>query len=140
MAPAFPRQSCNVFPCQPNGRKKPGADVTKSHVTVENGTLTVIAVPDRPVLSCPVTKISALSSMITKIAKAATFLTIDGEDWGIDFQLSATEEQPIMNDGLLTGGFVRTLKAANKRAKKTNRAFRAALESEGMRPGRTARQ
>lgn len=133
MAPAFPRQSCSVFPCQPNGRKKPNAAVTKSHVTVENGTLTVIAVPDRPLVSCPVAEISALGGMITKIAKAATFLTVNGADWAIDFQLSTTEEMPLLNDGLVTGGLTRTLKAANKRAKQTNRAFRAALEAEGMR-------
>ena len=135
MAPAFRRQSCHVFPCRPDGRKKPDADVTKSHVTVENGTLTVVAEPGRPLVSCPVAKISALSSMITRIAKGATFLTVDGADWGIDFQLSATEEAPLLNAGLVTGGLTRTLKAARKSAKQNNKAFRAALEAEGMRRG-----
>ena len=78
-------------------------------------------------------EISALSGMIITIAKATTFLTLNGEDWAIDFQLSTTEEAPILKPGLVTGGLTRTLKDANKRAKKTNKAFRAALEAEGMR-------
>lgn len=143
MTEDFSQQYCHVVPAAAGGMVIAGRHRQSCLVKVADGTLTIIEAPAALVLQVPVGEVVISTPKLQRALGAATIFTIGEKWWSVDFGRTGRIER-LKSSGVLGRLAIAFLMSGARkdahRATELNRAFAAALRSQGATDRNPAKQ